>query len=102
MYTNHFKDIIKWIPATVYKKISHYTYLINVNNSIRYVHKNQLRLSNLADKYHPLISNESTAKFKISNNNNNNNKKQKRILHESIPLRKSTRVKKKPIRLYYK
>ena len=42
MYSNHFKDYIKRIPATIHKVISPNTYLINIMNSIRFVHKNQI------------------------------------------------------------
>lgn len=111
LYRNHFKDIIKWIPATVFKVISTNTYLINVKNSIKYVHKNQLRFSKLSNKYHLLLNNEFTEKRNLSNNKNKrsnvNHKKskkkiEKRVLHESIPIRKSNRIKKKPSRLQYK
>lgn len=55
LYRNHFKDYIRWIPATVIERISKFTYTINVNNHVRFVHLNQIRESKLEDKFHPLI-----------------------------------------------
>ena len=58
MYRNHFKNYIKWIPAIIDKVISPNTYLINISNSIRFVHKNQIRKSKLDDHYFTFKSNE--------------------------------------------
>lgn len=44
VYRNHFKEYIRWIPAIIQKIISSLTYLININDHIRYVHVNQLKL----------------------------------------------------------
>lgn len=69
LYRNHFKDIVKWIPAVICEVVSPLTYLIKTENRIRFVHKNQLRLSNLNDKFHSfhLKSDE----FKSNNNQAN-------------------------------
>ncbi|XP_049294409.1 uncharacterized protein LOC125769645 [Anopheles funestus] len=50
-YRNHFKEIIRWIPAVIKKRISELVYLISINGIIRMVHKNQLRRKPIHDKY---------------------------------------------------
>lgn len=54
-YRNHFKEYIRWIPAKVIEICSPLTYLINVNNKIRFVHQNQIRISKLESNLHPSI-----------------------------------------------
>lgn len=74
MYKNHFKNFIKWIPATTHEQISETKYFINIHNFVRFVHKNQLRISKLSDKFHPLLTNELLTLTK-SNNTNTDEKK---------------------------
>lgn len=47
---NHFKEIVKWIPAIIEKKISELRYLIKINNRIRFVYVNQLRKKKMSRK----------------------------------------------------
>ncbi|XP_062715028.1 uncharacterized protein K02A2.6-like [Aedes albopictus] len=54
-YRNHMDDSVRWIPAIVLEKISPHTYLINLNGNVRMVHTNQIRVSDLSDKYHPSL-----------------------------------------------
>lgn len=42
-YRNHFKELIRWIPVTVIKKISSLRYVINLGGCVRVVHVNQIR-----------------------------------------------------------
>lgn len=53
LYRNHFKESIRWIPAIVKEIVSKTTYLISLNDYIRYVHENKLKISSLNEKYHP-------------------------------------------------
>lgn len=55
IYRNHMDDYVRWIPAIVLEKISPHTYLINLNGNVRMVHANQIRVSDLSDKFHPSI-----------------------------------------------
>lgn len=55
LYRNHFKDIIRWIPAIVLQKLSPLTYLISLEGNVRMVHSNQIRYSDLSDKFHPSV-----------------------------------------------
>lgn len=82
MFQNIFKNVVKWTPARVIQQISAVTYLINVNNHIRFVHQDALRNSTLEDDFHP-------SKF-VSKELDN---------QENVELRKSSRAKKAPIRL---
>lgn len=50
-YRCHFKSWIKWIPATIKQLVSRLTYLIEVNNQIRYVQENQIRYPSNKDKH---------------------------------------------------
>lgn len=52
MYLNHVKDFVKWVPAKIAKVISNLRYLIITGGQVRYVHRNQIRKSNLSDKFH--------------------------------------------------
>lgn len=52
-YRNHFKEIVRWIPAVILQKLSPLTYLINVDGNVKMVHVNQIRHSDLSDKFHP-------------------------------------------------
>lgn len=54
LYRNHHKEYVKWIPALVKEIISQTTYLIAVNDYIRYVHENQIKVSKLNDEHHPM------------------------------------------------
>lgn len=42
-YLNHFKEIVRWIPATVKQILSNLRFLIEVNNTVRHVHRNQIK-----------------------------------------------------------
>lgn len=53
MYRNHLRSDLRWVPGTVLKVVSRYTYLVNVWNRVRFVQENQLRLSTLKESYHP-------------------------------------------------
>lgn len=100
LYRNHFKDYVNWIPATIHEVISPHTYKINVSNSVRFVQKNQIRHSTLEDKYHPLIPNEEYRTNTEIETIDQPQKRKKRyynkVLHESIPLRRSKRKIVKP------
>lgn len=108
LYRNHFKSEIKWIPAIVIKKVSEFMYLIKLNNYIRTVHENQIRKSELADKYHPLIDNlpiplpiqpesKKEVTFKLSSPKRNAKRKRTQSC-SPLFLRRSKRIKKKVIR----
>ena len=90
LYKNHFKDIVKWIPAIVHEKISLNLYQINIENTIRLVHKNQIRRSTLEDKYFPLLSTAEVIKKPIRIETKENNEK-----HEPAVLRRSKRIENK-------
>lgn len=60
-YRNHFKEIVRWIPAVVLQKLSPLTYLINVDGNVKMVHVNQIRHSDLSDKFHPSVPTTPTA-----------------------------------------
>lgn len=49
MYKNHFKDWVKWMPATIKQCLSNLRYLIDVNGQVRYVHVNQIRKIQIED-----------------------------------------------------
>lgn len=89
-YRNHFKEYIRWIPAKVIAICSPLTYLINVNNKVRFVHQNQIRISKLDSHFHPsililphsefyksqvvkenFVSNQTDKNVPVSNNNGN-------------------------------
>ena len=42
-YRNPWKQFVNWLPAKIEKVLSPLTYLISVNDNVRYVHQNQLR-----------------------------------------------------------
>lgn len=76
-YRCHFKSWIKWMPAFVKKMVSPLTYLIEVNNQIRYVQENQLRYPSKKDKhfvYSPITPNDQnideTPRSLVTNNDN--------------------------------
>ena len=93
LYRNHFKDIVKWIPCTIFEQISLTLYKINLNGNIRIVHANQLRYpSNNKNCDHLLtkIPKEFTLR------------KNKRSLEpDLITVRRSVRRKKEPSRFKY-
>lgn len=62
------------MPARVEKVLSTLTYLIKVNNYIRFVHQNQLRYSSLNDKI--FIADSCTSNFKTELNNEENMKQE--------------------------
>ena len=89
------------IPATIHKVISPNTYLINIMNSIRFVHKRQIRYWSLEDHLYPWTSNklpqnetETFQKQSVEIGNNEVVKINKNIKKniESIPLRWSERL----------
>jgi hypothetical protein len=55
LYRNHFKELVRWIPAIILQKLSPLTYLININGNVRMVQMNQIRHSDLSDEFHPSI-----------------------------------------------
>lgn len=55
MYRNHLDDYVRWVPAIVLEKISPHTFLINLHGNVRMVHANQIRTSDLSDKFHPSL-----------------------------------------------
>lgn len=102
MYMNHFKHMIKWIPAKVIKIVSLVTYLIRVNDGfIRFVHEGQLRVSTLADKFHPSMS-VSPSEISKENVDTKFSRKRKRSGSLSPVLRRSNRNRNLPDRLIYK
>ena len=50
-YRNHFKNEVRWIPATYIKPLSTHTHSIMVKGSARTVHRNQFRKLQKKDKY---------------------------------------------------
>lgn len=110
LYRNHFKEIVKWIPGVVHKIISPLTYLININNSIKYVHHNQIRFSKLKDKFHPVCNSDESNNLKTSNpellsNNEWNNTPELEIpfhvTSKQLVLRRTNRERRPPNRLHY-
>lgn len=69
LYLNHFKDIVKWIPAKIEKVLSSLRYLINVNNYIRYVHVNQIKRRNNSEQFY---INEGIVTFEKKQNDSSN------------------------------
>nr|XP_029732055.1 uncharacterized protein K02A2.6-like [Aedes albopictus] len=55
LYRNHFKELVRWIPVIILKKLSPLTYLISVEGNVRIVHTNQIRVSDLSDIFHPSL-----------------------------------------------
>lgn len=74
LYRTEFKQFVRWMPARVEKVLSTLTYLIKVNNYIRFVHQNQLRYSSLNDKI--FIADSCTSNFKTELNNEENMKQE--------------------------
>lgn len=52
LYKNHFKNFVNWMPAKVLQVVSRFTYLVRVCESVRFVHEDQLRISNLSKLIH--------------------------------------------------
>ena len=98
MYRNHFKDLVRWIPATIIKKVSYTTYTANINGNIRLVHKNQLR--KLKRKLNYSYITEKNWSQNDTLLNTENNYKRKRSESQSPPIRRSDRLKGQP-RLKY-
>lgn len=113
LFQNHFRSYVKWVPAIVLKKVSPLTFLINVNNHVRFVHVNHLRVSQLEDKFHPnlkivcpeerseKLDMEQEKEMVITKNQTERNKKRQRSVVDDVEIRKSTRVRKSPDRLKY-
>lgn len=106
MYRNVFKDFVKWIPARIVKKISYCTYLINVNNNIKFVHRSQIRKSSLADKYHPnYLTRNVNEEQPCSQENEEPKERGSRYELKCKPLkrlRRSTRNRKAPLRFDFR
>lgn len=106
MFRNVFKDFVKWIPARIVKKISYCTYLINVHDNNKFVHRSQIRKSCLADKFHPnyLTSTPSEVQLPINDNESSTQSRSLNESKESSPkkLRKSTRKRKAPLRFDFR
>lgn len=103
MYKNVFKDFVKWIPARIVKKVSFCTFLVNVNDNIKFVHKSQIRKSSLADKFHPNyltrnVNEESAAKGIDKKSCSD----LKRHSSKGLGLRRSTRKRKAPLRFDFR
>lgn len=98
LYQNHFKDWVKWMPATVLECLSNLRYLINVNGQIRYVHANQIKKSSIEDSslYHSHL---------YTSTNSKEFRRNKRALEDAdidnVPkrIRYGKRIRKKPKRL---
>lgn len=71
LYLNHFRSFVRWIPAKVVKVISPLTYLVNINNNIRFVHQNQLKSSKLMDSNKTEYLNKSYNERQTANENSN-------------------------------
>jgi hypothetical protein len=94
MFQNVFKNVVKWIPARVIKQISALTYLVNVNNHVRFVHQDSLKDSVLEDDFHPSKFVENVEQAVKENVKQNVNDKE-----TYVELRKSTRERRVPERL---
>lgn len=79
LYRNHFKDFVKWIPAIVLKQISNIVYVIKIRNNVRTVHVNQLKRSNLENKWHSM--------YDWTNNNESNVKSPRPVRSRKPPDR---------------
>lgn len=108
MYRNVFKNYVKWIPARVCKRVSFCTYLINVNDNIKYVHRNQIKKSSLDDKFHPdyLIHGNTIVKNEKQIEDIQPKKKRKRSsegkLSSPKKVRRSSRIKRAPLRFDFR
>lgn len=108
MYRNVFKSYLKWIPARVLKRVSFCTYLINVNDNVKFVHRDQIRKSTLEDKFHPdyLIYKNDYVLDNTVTDNEKTDKKRKRSSEGNLSspkkLRRSTRNKKPPLRFDFR
>lgn len=94
LYLNHFKDMVRWIPGYVLKKLSNYRYLVCINGNTKVAHINQLK--NNFDRrvyFQPFVTyaSDTTSDDTVNNKQNDN--------VEITPiLRRSTRVTKVPSR----
>lgn len=108
MFRNVFKNYVKWIPGRVVKKVSFCTYLVNVNDNIKYVHRTQIRRSSLDDKFHPdyLIRGNIVASNEQPNQTIETKKKRKRSsegkLSSPKKIRRSKRIKRAPLRFDFR
>lgn len=117
LFLNNLKHFVKWIPAKIREVISRNTYLIIVNNHVRYVHADHLRPSWLKERYHPslfinpIVNSDNLERNiktpdRIKTNNELTNEqeishKRKRSLSNTeespeVILRRSKRIKNKP------
>ena len=92
MYRNHFKNVVKWIPAIILEKISPIRYKILIENFVRIVHKNQIRYLNNHDLY-PEPSNICKRNEQI--------RKRKIEDKDVIQVRRSVRRKREPLRFAF-
>jgi transposase InsO family protein len=93
MYRNHFKNYVKWIPAVVHEIVSPLTYKVIVSGSLKYVHQNQIRHSELEDQFHPSIYkavHQHQVPLKEENEKPSRSKKNKAVTE--APVRRSARI----------
>ena len=107
LYRNTFKDFVKWIPAKIVKKVSYCTYLIKLNDLIKFVHISQIRKSYLEDKFHPdylVQGNTATPKDSTNSDEDSDSKTQSNECRKTPTrqLRRSSRARKAPLRFDFR
>ena len=93
-YRNHFKELIRWIPCKVVKKLSALRYLIELGGNIRMVHINQIRRRRVTVVDYKLPERLETTSDKIAREVPNH--KRSRSESTSPPVRRSDRLKGQP------
>ncbi|XP_049283943.1 uncharacterized protein K02A2.6-like isoform X1 [Anopheles funestus] len=107
LYRNHFKELFRWIPVTIYKKLSILRYLVNINGNIRMVHVNQLKKNS---NYEPItLAQPQTTKYEEEKELSDKvklepkpSRKRARSESSSPPIRRSERLKGQPRKKYPK
>lgn len=114
MYLNQFKDIVRWLPGIIKRKLSTIRYLVCINGVCRAAHINQLK--KIVERKVDFYPNNSEVLSKENNETFNNYKQNKNENIEDIPevvasnsnvskedliLRRSTRIRIKPKRLSF-
>lgn len=91
LYLNQFKDLVKWIPGYIKKRLSNFRYLVCINGTTRVAHINQLKMNFDRNVYfQPFVT--------YVPNDVNLKDKQNEINENTQILRRSSRVTKVPQR----
>lgn len=104
LYKLHFKDILKWVPAIVIRKLNRVRYLIDLNGMTRVVHQNHLRVNDIKRRnvwFYPTVE-----KYYYHDDSSVINTEVPRVIqnpkvvqNQEVDLRRSSRIRKVPVRL---